>query len=101
MIKLTVLYGHPKDPAAFESYYNTTHMQVAEKMRGVARFELTRFTGSPEGGTPAFYRMAELYFADMKQMEATLQSPEGMAALNDLANFATGGATAIVGRVEE
>ena len=76
-------------------------MEIAEKMDGVARFELTRFTGSPDGGKPAFYRMAELYFPTLEQMQATLQSPEGMATLNDLPNFATGGVTVMVGRVME
>jgi len=101
MIKLTVLYGHPKDAAAFESYYNSTHMQLAKKMPGVARWELTRFTGSPDGGKPAFYRMAELYFSALEQMETSLQSAEGMAALRDLPNFASGGVTVMVGRVME
>ncbi len=99
MIKLTVIYGHPTDPTAFESYYNSTHMQIAGKIPGVARLELTRFTGSPDGGRPAFYRMAELYFPTLEQMETSLQSSEGMAALRDLPNFATGGVTVMVGRV--
>ena len=99
MIKLTVIYGHPEDPAAFESYYNTTHMEIADKIPGVARFELTRFTGSPDNGKPAFYRMAELYFPSLKEMENSLQSAEGMAALRDLPHFASGGVKAMVGRV--
>ena len=101
MIKLTVLYGHPNDPAAFESYYNTTHMPIAHKIPAVARWELTRFTGSGDGGRPAFYRMAELYFPTLEQMESSLQSPEGMATLRDLPNFASGGVTVMVGRVSD
>lgn len=99
MIKLAVLYGHPGDPAAFESYYNSTHMEIANKIPGVTRWELTRFTGSADGGKPAFYRMAELHFPSLEEMEKSLQSPEGMAALRDLPNFATGGATVMVGTV--
>lgn len=99
MIKLTVLYGHPADSAAFESYYNSKHMEIADKIPGVARWELTRFTGSADGGKPAFYRMAELYFESLEKMESSLQSAEGMAALRDLPNFATGGVTVMVGRV--
>jgi uncharacterized protein (TIGR02118 family) len=101
VIKLTVLYGHPKDPPAFESYYNSTHMEIADKIPGVTRWELTRFTGAADGGKPTFYRMAELYFPDLEQMETSLQSPEGMATLNDVPNFATGGVTVMVGRVME
>lgn len=99
MIKLTVIYGHPADVDAFERYYNTTHMKIADKIPGVARWELTRFTGSPDGGRPAFHRMAELYFQSLEEMEKSLQSSEGMAALHDLPNFATGGVTVMIGRV--
>jgi uncharacterized protein (TIGR02118 family) len=99
MIKLTVLYGHPADAAAFESYYTSTHMPIADKIPNVARWELTRFTGASDGGKPAFYRMAELYFPTLEEMEASLQSPEGMATLKDLPNFATGGVTVMVGRI--
>lgn len=28
MIKLTVLYGHPTHPTAFEEYYANTHMPL-------------------------------------------------------------------------
>lgn len=99
MIKLTVIYGHPADANAFESYYNSTHMEIADKIPGVARWELTRFTGSADGGRPAFHRMAELYFPSLEEMEKSLQSPQGMAALRDIPNFATGGVTVMVGRV--
>ena len=101
MIKLTVLYGHPQDAAAFESYYNNTHLPIAHKLPGVARWELTRFTASPEGGKPAFYRMAELYFPTLEDMERSLQSAEGTETLHDLPNFATGGVTVMVGTVVE
>ena len=35
MVKLSVLYGPPKDAAAFEKYYADTHMPLASKMQGV------------------------------------------------------------------
>ena len=101
MIKLTVIYGHPKDPAAFEGYYNTAHRKLADRIPGIARWELTRFTGAADGGQPAFYRMAELYFPTLEQLEASLQSAEGMAALRDVPNFATGGVTVMVGKVTD
>ncbi len=99
MIKITVLYGHPIDAKAFESYYFATHMPIAAKIPGLARAELTRFTTGPNG-EPAYYRMAELYFPSLEQMQAALQSVEGAAAVNDLPNFASGGATMLVGTVD-
>ena len=32
MVKLTVLYGHPDNPADFEEYYANTHMPLVDKM---------------------------------------------------------------------
>src|SRR3982074_1704814 len=47
-IKLTVLYGHPTDPAAFERYYAGTHMPLVRKIQGV-RTEQAKVIGSPDG----------------------------------------------------
>ena len=43
MVKLTVIYGHPTDPEAFEKYYATTQPPLVEKMKGVEKAELTKF----------------------------------------------------------
>jgi uncharacterized protein (TIGR02118 family) len=100
MIKVTILYSHPQDPQRFEQYYAETHLPLAAKMKGVARLELTRFGPGPDGGKPAYYRMAELYFPNEDQLKTTLGSPEGKTAVADLPNFATGGVTMLVGSVE-
>lgn len=100
MMKVTVLYGHPTNADSFENYYARTHLPLAGKMPGVARFELTKFVAGPDGGKPAFYRMAELYFATEAQMQTALTSAEGRDAVADLPNFATGGVTMIIGTIE-
>jgi uncharacterized protein (TIGR02118 family) len=100
MMKVTVLYGYPTNPAEFEKYYGATHLPLAAKMKGVARIELTRFVAAPGGGAPAFYRMAELYFATQAQMEQALGSPEGAATVADLPKFASGGVTVMIGSVD-
>lgn len=98
VVKLTVIYGHPDDPNAFETYYNSTHASIAAKMKGVSRMELTKFESSPDGSPIEFYRMAELYFPSVEAMQETLNSPEGKAALADVNSFATGGISVIIGR---
>lgn len=100
MLKLTVLYGHPKDAEAFEKYYNEKHLPLAATMEGVAKLELTKFMGTPDGQKADYYRMAELYFTSPEQMEETMGSSEGQATVNDLSNFATGGVNVIVGITE-
>lgn len=40
--KLTIVYGRPEDPAAFEDYYTNRHLPFAtEAMSGVQRAELS------------------------------------------------------------
>jgi uncharacterized protein (TIGR02118 family) len=100
MITATLLYGHPADADAFEKYYKETHLPLASKMNGVEKLQLTKFVSAPDGGQAAYYRMAELYFAGPGQMQQAMSSPEGLAAVADLSNFATGGVTMIVGDVD-
>ena len=100
MIKAIVLYGQPKDSIEFERYYAEKHLPLAAKMKGLVRLELTRFGAGPDGSKPAYYRMAELYFPTEAQLQTTLSSPEGRAAVADLAKFATGGVTMLTGLVE-
>lgn len=100
MIKATLLYGHPTDPIAFENYYAETHMPIAAKMQDVVKMEFTKFISAPDGGKAAYYRMAELFFNNPDEMQQTMSSPEGQAAVADLANFASGGVTMIIGALE-
>lgn len=100
MVKLTVLYGHPTDAAAFEQYYAQTHLPMARQVQGVRRMELSKISGAPDGGRAAFYRMAELYFDDAAQLRQVMATPEMQKAVADLGNFATGGVTVMIAEVE-
>ena len=99
-MKATLLYGHPADPLAFEKYYADNHLPLAAKMEGVTKLELTKFISASDGSKPEYYRMAELHFAGPAEMQDTMASAEGQAAVADLANFATGGVTMIIGAVD-
>ena len=100
MVKVTVIYGNPKSPERFESYYKATHLPLAAKIKGVLRAEFTKFMPGPDGAQPAFYRMAEFYFSNVAQMQQSLSSPEGQAAVADIPKFATGGVNMVIGSVE-
>lgn len=100
MIKLTVLYGHPADTAAFEDYYANTHLPLAATMKGFEKVEYTKFLSAPDGSQASFYRMAEFWFTGPETLKATMGSAEGQATAADLANFATGGVKLLVGAVE-
>lgn len=92
MYRLTVLYGHPDDPAAFDDYYEQRHIPIASKMTGLTGWTITKL--DPESD---YYMVADLYAESPEAMDAILQSPEGLAARDDVANFATGGATYLYG----
>ncbi|OSZ73600.1 ethyl tert-butyl ether degradation protein EthD [Chitinophagaceae bacterium IBVUCB2] len=99
MIKLTVLYGHPTDIAAFEEYYANTHLPLAATMKGFEKVEYTKFISATDGSQAAYYRMAEFWFTSPEALQATMGSAEGQAAAADLGNFATGGVKLLVGAV--
>src|ERR1700712_4806567 len=96
MVKLTLLYGHPSDAGSFESYYANTHLPLAAKISGVSRAEFSLVKGEKGGKKSPYYRIAELYFEDFEQLEASMGSTGGMAAVADLPNFANGGVTTII-----
>lgn len=97
MAKLVILYGHPRDPAAFEDYYANRHIPYAsEHMPGVTGAENLRITGTPDGGRPPYYRISQLTYDSMHDLRDGIASADGTAVLADLANFATGGATVLL-----
>ena len=100
MIKLTVLYGQPQDPAAFDRHYQQTHAVLAQKIPGLKGFVSNRPAAlNPKEPSP-YYLIADLYFENMAALQTALQTPEGQVAAGDLQNFATGGATLVAGEVE-
>ena len=101
MVKLTVLYGQPKDPDAFERYYLDTHTPIALKVKGVRRFEIARIVGAADGSPSPYYRIADLYFDDANHLQQCMGSQEGQAAAADIANFATGGVTMLIAGVQD
>ena len=100
MVKLVVLYGHPSDPAAFEEHYASTHGALVAKIPDLQLFEASRVIGTPDGGDPPYYRIAELSFESPEALQAALASPEGQETVADLPNFASGGATVLVADVD-
>ncbi|MGY1764132.1 EthD family reductase [Geodermatophilus sp. SYSU D00779] len=98
--RLVVSYGQPGDPAAFDAYYRDTHVPLATKLPGLVRYTL----GHPQPldpSQPAPYLVAELDFESEQEMGAAFNSAEGKAAADDVANFATGGATMTHYEVDE
>ena len=96
MAKLIALYKPPQDPEHFDDYYFNRHIPVAKKIPGLRRYEVSDGPiASPQGPAP-LHLVAILSFDSMEAIQAALSSPQGVAAGNDLANFATGGVELLV-----
>jgi uncharacterized protein (TIGR02118 family) len=93
MTRLTVLYGHPADPAEFDRYYREVHLPLARKMQGLKGWTIGKCQAATEGERPAYYMIVGLFADSREAMERILDSPEGRATVADVAQFATGGAT--------
>lgn len=93
MIRLTVLYGHPEDPVAFDRYYRDIHIPIARKMKGLMGWTIGKCEAAESGEPSPYYLIVGLYAESRAAMEAILESPEGKATVNDVPNFATGGVT--------
>lgn len=100
MFKVTVLYGKPTDPAAFEQYYFEQHLSIAARIPNVARVETARVAATPDGSPLPHHRIAELWFHDLETLQGSMGSPEGHKTVEDLANFATGGASVFISAVD-
>ena len=100
MVKLTVLYGHPEDPQAFDGYYRNNHMPLVENIPNLQRFEFAKVSGTPDGSESEHYAVAELWFDSMEPFQDAFGGPEGQEAASDVPNFATGGATLLVCEVQ-
>jgi uncharacterized protein (TIGR02118 family) len=101
MTRLLVLYGHPKDPAAFDKYYHEVHVPIARKMKGLKKWTIGKATGTPDGKPSPYYYIADLYADSRAAMEAILATPEGRAAVEDVPKFASGGVTFVWTEINE
>jgi uncharacterized protein (TIGR02118 family) len=100
-VKLVALYGPPTDAEAFERHYAETHTPLAHQLPGLRWVETALILGTAQGGIAPYYRIAELWFEDIAQLQAAAVSAEGQALAADVANFATGGVTVLVARADQ
>lgn len=91
MYRLTVMYGHPEDPAEFDRYYREVHIPLARQMKGLTGWTIGKCQSAEAGNPPPYYLIVSLYAESATAMQLILESPEGQATIADVPNFATGG----------
>src|SRR3981081_1105236 len=96
MAKVIALYKKPADPAAFDSYYWSTHMPLAKTLPGLRTYEVsTGPIGTPQGEA-SLHMLGILTFDSMAAVQAALGSPQGVATAGDLQNFAQAGVELLI-----
>ena len=98
-VKITITFGPPADPAAFERHYVEAHAPLVRALPGLLAYEygraLTNFDGSP----PDAFWVVSLTFDDADAMHASFASPAGRQTVEDMPNFITGTMTSVVSEV--
>lgn len=95
MVRLIVLYGHPADPAAFDQHYTQIHLPLADKIPNCQSASWGHTTTMNDAPSP-YHVSAVLEFESVDLLQEAFASPAGLAAANDLDNFATGGVTMLI-----
>ena len=90
-VKIVVIYPRPKDEEAFEQAYKDEHLPLAEaKLKGMTRLVATRVLSSPQGKVVA-YRIAEVHFSSMDDLNKCVESEGGQEVIAHAAKISTGG----------
>ncbi|WP_409305777.1 EthD family reductase [Peribacillus sp. SCS-155] len=87
MAKFIVLYEKPKDIEGFEKHYNEVHMPLVDKMPNVHNASI-HYIKNAQNTDTNYYLIAELEFANVDDLHASLSSPEGKQVGDDAANLA-------------
>ncbi|MFT3731787.1 MAG: EthD family reductase [Hyphomicrobium sp.] len=99
MIRVTVIYGPPASDAAFNAHYEDVHTKLVEKMPRLKRFSFSRgAVASSDDAKPA-HLIAFLDYDTKADLDASMASEEGKAAVADLAKFADGGVTILTAEI--
>jgi uncharacterized protein (TIGR02118 family) len=94
--KVLVLFERPVDPGAFDHYYGSTHLPLVRAIPDLRSIEVSQGEIlDPRGPAPVF-QVTTLTFTSMDSLKAAMSSPQGEAALRDITDFATGGATVVM-----
>jgi uncharacterized protein (TIGR02118 family) len=99
--KIVVIYPRPQDEGAFEKAYKDEHIPMVEaKFKGMTRLVTTKVVNSPQGKVTA-YRIAEVHFSNMDDLNRCLESEGGQEVVLHATKISTGGAPLLLVCEEE
>jgi uncharacterized protein (TIGR02118 family) len=92
VVKVIILFGRPKDQAAFDAYFSTHHRPLLGEISEVERVTVNRIVGAAKGDSP-YQLITELEFPSEEAMQSGLNSEVGQTMARDFSQFASGGVT--------
>lgn len=99
-VKLVVLYTQPEDVAAFDDHYVNQHMPLVADVPGLVKAETSKFVAAPDGGEQTYFRMAELYFDSLDDLQSGLASEAGAATAKDYRRIAPEGSRMFIAQLD-
>lgn len=101
-VKLTIIVDNPKDPDAFEAYFNSAaNKEKMGKVPNVQRIESAKVFPKEDGSPTPAYRTIDIYFSDYKTACAALELPETGELAGGLVKAATGGLRFLLCDIED
>lgn len=105
MVVLTAIYKTPEDKSAFDEHYANVHTPLIQKIPGLKKLEVTKFTKMLTPATALVaeqpYLQCNMYFENMDTFKSAMNSEENKAAGKDLAGFAGPLVSMCIGSVNE
>ena len=100
-VKITITFGPPQDPAAFERHYVDTHAPLVQALPGLRAYEYGRALTNFDGSEPEHFWVVSLTFDDEQAMHDAFASPAGQKTTEDMPNFITGPMKSVVSEVRD
>ncbi len=94
MFSALILFGYPRDTAAFEGHFDRSFRPLVLAIPGIETVTINRIAGAAKGD-PAFYFVVEVRFASEEAMQHGLNSEHGQAMAREMGSFASGGVTVL------
>lgn len=99
-VKMVVAYTRPDDIDAFEAHYLSRHMPLAAKIPGLTSAQTSLIVAAPDGGEQTWYRLAELYFDSLDDLQAGMASDAGRETAKDYRQIAPEGSRMFIAQID-
>lgn len=98
-VKLTILHHTPKDPVAFDQYYEQTHLPLAAAVKDLPHMERSKPMPLRPGAPMPYHQVVEFRFDSVEHFRSVMSSPEWAKVGADVKNFASNGITVVASRI--